>query len=938
MANRFWVGGSGNTNDTAHWSTTSGGSGGSSVPGSSDDVIIDNNSGATPVITINETNVWHSLTAGDSTKKSPQAVKNVTLAFTNTAIADLKQISAGITIYGNVQFTYAADTTHSFPTQIGTTDSLSGFRTIAAQTIKMYTDSWLPYLMHNGGSNVTLTVDNGSGDSAIATYNIGVLDLESSSSLNGCKITMPSNSNGCVMYAEYVKGGGLRSPNMNLNNAAKLQVSRNCNFHGTSVDIGVSNVSGSTIVLNGSYVQADFRASDLGALQIADNTACKLTITASFSTTNIILGNNTTLELITGVNFDIGGMTTGQNVRLFSSTAGTQATILANNLPLTVTGWSIRDIAFYKSSGVSQLLTVIGGVDGGNNTNVLFLQPRSNARTYRYEIYSAPPVADVPIWQNFQNEPVFLGTWNDVMSEPDIKNEINTAGASMVIRRAVDPENFGEATSTDAGTVGYKYHLEVTCFNDFEPAGEIIFKGFISQWTPNDEPGNRYVEITVLSYGSQLSQYLGTKDFSDVANLPFVLSNGDGAPLALPANTRKAAQSFTTPAGTQTITGISLAGWVWKGTNSVKIRIVADSGDAPNEASIVKQEVLSVPPLHDSSQFIDYFPMSFSLSGSTKYWLVVEAANDTFGTGEYSVEDSQLFTGGSSSNASNHAAYWDGAAWQKNNAWGIRQFAYFLGQGSTTVSFSAVDWNLALRTMLSDFISKGGQVNYNSVTTLGNPGINVNITFKAQTLVEVIQTFVDLAGAGYYWYVDPATNTLWVINSSGRTHNFNVGKNIKSIKLEKTMETVINALYLTGGDTGGGSNLFRLYVSPASIARYGYRTAQYNDNNLTNTSDADYIGTRYINQFKDPTYRAPVVIGDKYHIESIKPGDLFSVYNTDNSIIELQVSRVEYKPDQAGVDASTAPPQINATIEDLRMGLGQQYAEGNPTAPTIVEV
>lgn len=45
MANRYWIGGTGNWENTAKWSTTSGGSGGASVPTSSDDVFIDANSG-----------------------------------------------------------------------------------------------------------------------------------------------------------------------------------------------------------------------------------------------------------------------------------------------------------------------------------------------------------------------------------------------------------------------------------------------------------------------------------------------------------------------------------------------------------------------------------------------------------------------------------------------------------------------------------------------------------------------------------------------------------------------------------------------------------------------------------------------------------------------------------------------------------------------------
>jgi PKD repeat protein len=52
MANRHWVGGSGNWNDTAHWAATSGGAGGQSVPTSSDDVFL-SSGGSSVYITLN---------------------------------------------------------------------------------------------------------------------------------------------------------------------------------------------------------------------------------------------------------------------------------------------------------------------------------------------------------------------------------------------------------------------------------------------------------------------------------------------------------------------------------------------------------------------------------------------------------------------------------------------------------------------------------------------------------------------------------------------------------------------------------------------------------------------------------------------------------------------------------------------------------------------
>src|SRR5882672_9078928 len=46
MADRFYVGGTGNWNTTGSWSTTSGGASGASVPGSSDNAIFDSASGS----------------------------------------------------------------------------------------------------------------------------------------------------------------------------------------------------------------------------------------------------------------------------------------------------------------------------------------------------------------------------------------------------------------------------------------------------------------------------------------------------------------------------------------------------------------------------------------------------------------------------------------------------------------------------------------------------------------------------------------------------------------------------------------------------------------------------------------------------------------------------------------------------------------------------
>lgn len=64
MANRYWVGGTGNWDNasTAHWSATSGGAGNASIPTSADDVFFDANSGGGICTLITATAVCKSLT------------------------------------------------------------------------------------------------------------------------------------------------------------------------------------------------------------------------------------------------------------------------------------------------------------------------------------------------------------------------------------------------------------------------------------------------------------------------------------------------------------------------------------------------------------------------------------------------------------------------------------------------------------------------------------------------------------------------------------------------------------------------------------------------------------------------------------------------------------------------------------------------------------
>lgn len=97
MADRYWVWGSGNWNDTGHWSASSWGASGASAPWSSDNVIFDSAShNANYSVTINVVANCLSFTA------SAPSSGNLTLHFTTNVL----NIFANMTLYNGILFTW----------------------------------------------------------------------------------------------------------------------------------------------------------------------------------------------------------------------------------------------------------------------------------------------------------------------------------------------------------------------------------------------------------------------------------------------------------------------------------------------------------------------------------------------------------------------------------------------------------------------------------------------------------------------------------------------------------------------------------------------------------------------------------------------------------------------------------------------------------------
>lgn len=117
---RYWVGGSGNVSDTAHWSTTSGGAGGASVPNSGEDAIFDAASNTTAyTVTVDASMTCLNL----NFSAAPSVSGTITLAGSSPRV---------ITVWGHV--TMLAGMTNSFTGTVSMV-ATSGTKVITSNAI-----------------------------------------------------------------------------------------------------------------------------------------------------------------------------------------------------------------------------------------------------------------------------------------------------------------------------------------------------------------------------------------------------------------------------------------------------------------------------------------------------------------------------------------------------------------------------------------------------------------------------------------------------------------------------------------------------------------------------------------------------------------------------------------------------------------------------------
>lgn len=899
MANRHWIGNSGNWSDTSHWSTTSGGSGGASVPTSADDVIFDANS-FTATSTVNLTNV---LTIAKSF-----TTQNITNNFqiTKDASITIPYLRIEGDIYLSNQFSFANNII------------------LLAIGFNNLTKIGSSYTRLDIGNVVN--ADRGS----IASGNVNFL-----SSFIGGEIALISGS-------FTTNGNTIEISNLNTsNNASYTRTIDISNSAVTSLGWSVEPIlSNSLISTNSTLYVYNFYGGSKVYNNVVFYSTSSSTLNGSNTYNNLTIPNNKTLiiqsnstQTING-NFTIG---TGSSI-LTSGGGSNQHTLIKSSGTVSVTGnGTIRGS---KATGGATWLAAATVTDGGYNTGWNFAPPPPTAN------FTANPTAGSrPLTVNFtdtsSNAPTsWLWNFGDgtTSTAQNPSKTYTSVGTYSVSLTANSGSGSGSTTKTNyitttvstypitisggfiiGGSVNRKLTAKRTIVGGFVMGGTVlaIRKGNTNAIQPKKFIAKVYDEA---------GNYEGILDDMIEPGIEFtkeINSPGSSVEIELARNS----DSRETQRANRTIVG---------GASRT------DSNGFVRSVSLQSRQKVGPGSNIIHNNRVDIW----QYYGYTDTRTIPDGRNRTVSTGE----DRTVVIG-----YPNGRIKFSGFISQINTKYGstettnltLMSYGYDLDQyllddntGKTTIAYNSIDPANIMRQGLDRFMAVGmGTYTKYSSTSIDNTSTVVSYTFKANTYNELAKKVVELSPENWYWHVDLGSNEVNLHpRASTAKHVFYLGKHIKDLNLRSSIEGVVNDVLFTGGEVTQGdptTTLYRRYKrTPGAYTRRGLE--RMSDSRVTLTDSADTLAEGKIEEVNQVQYKTSVTILDMaYPIEDIEVGDTVGFRNFDNFVDDLilQIVAYTYHPDYIELQLDSLSPPVSKRLSDLKRNQETTATESVPDSP-----
>jgi hypothetical protein len=231
-------------------------------------------------------------------------------------------------------------------------------------------------------------------------------------------------------------------------------------------------------------------------------------------------------------------------------------------------------------------------------------------------------------------------------------------------------------------------------------------------------------------------------------------------------------------------------------------------------------------------------------------------------------------------------------------------------------------------------------INYTSTST-EDTGLTVSYQSDSKYIVESIERIRQMAGSGWYWFIDADNVFHFKQKPATPTHTFTMIKDISELTIDSVTSDIKNSVLFWNGLQSDDTNFIqKLYYSGTGATAYWKRFDKITDSRITDATTADSLGTAFIEANKDPnvtiTFRVKDGnLGDGYDIESIKCGDtcrILGVKDSDLYLGNLQITSINYTPEYVDITVEDKRALTGRRLTDVRRSLDNTvYSDGVAT-------
>lgn len=560
----------------------------------------------------------------------------------------------------------------------------------------------------------------------------------------------------------------------------------------------------------------------------------------------------------------------------------------------------------------------------------------------------------------YSRDGAYLGLLPKVTSKFGFAQDINSAGSSIVVTcgkfvknevtanplltedgEVITTENdlpimttetellVTTGDSVDDAIFKNSNRVKVWMYNKYYPNGKLMFSGQINRVEFKYGGSDPTVKLTIYSDGLDLNNYIARGfPFNYTTEVSQATQNGSLASSVAGGDKGGGwlvfGQSFTTDSDQTNVGSISV---MLQGTATVTIYLYdAVNGNVIGSTSKDVANGAAAVTAFDFASLVDVNP-------SDEYFFAIWP-NPGQSINVY------YYNPGPYAGGSAYESSYGGGSGGGSFLVGTSDLYFIVKSGvpTTTTTFTSDDpvTDMA-HGILLDYNARGGYITEGDFEATG---LSLTYTFVVATVLDALKKILELCPAGYYSYIDLGTAEI-DIKEMSTTPDFTIvrGRHITELNLALTIEQVKNYLLLSGGDTGGGVNLYREYTDSESASAYGIRTATKSDNRITLAATADAIGDSFTEENASEVQETSLIVKDEHvDITQFTPGKTIGFRNFGNFIDDMVLTIVRREPNfsdgVANLTLGRLPVRMNDEIQRISRELLNEQTINNPSAPS----